>query len=244
MSKESEWQKRYRKLFEHYVDSSTGEIFDSEFNKKIIELRKMGDKITERVSSELFGNPPIHWLMLEYKFPKAMYDFIVKYIIDDVIDYSLLRSGLYLVCPLDESAISADYRSEQEGWFDYTGGWIPDLEKGREFYDELFELKLVISNDATNEQIVDFIRRNAKYIKDKQKVYRINGELEGRVREPLNRKRDLRIKELVNDGITHKEAATIINKELPNSCITYVDVAKIIQRLKSDGYKFTPYNDI
>jgi len=243
MSKEPEWQKRYRKLFEHYVDSPTGEIFDSEFKKRILELRKIGNKITERVSSDLFGDPPIHWLMLNYKFPKAMYDFLVKYIVEDVIDYSLLRSGLYL-CGGDETAISAPYRTEEEGWVDYTRGWTPDFEKGEEFYDGGLELKLVISNDATNEEIVEFVRQNAKFIQEKQKMFRQHGELEGRVRELPNRRRDLRIKELVDVGNTHKKVAEIINKELPNSCLTYADVAKIIQRLKSDRYKFMPYDDI
>ena len=237
MTKEPKWQSRYRKLFERYVDSSTGEIFDREFKEQILELRKLGKKMTVDVSPDFGGNPPIYWLMLEYKFPDAMYDFLVKYILEDVIDYSLLRSGLYLVGS-DETAISASYRTEREGWIDYTRGWKPNMETGDEFYNGSLEIKLVISNDATNEEIVEFVRQNSKFIQEKQKMYRRNNELEGRVRESFNRKRDLHIKDLVDSGKTHKEVAEIINKENPVITLTYNDVSKVIQRLKNDKYRF------
>jgi hypothetical protein len=228
MTKDSEFLKRYKLLFARYVDLESGEIVDLEFKKRVIELR----------AHERQGKL-VYELIKEYKFPNIMHDFIKQYVEKGTMDFNLIGANLFLVSPTQEEAVTGRDESLRSGLLRYVQYCLrygkADLSNG--LYDAgtfraSKELKLVIGKDATIEQIVDFVRDNKQRIYDFQDLLKEDGGSSGRIRSRNNLKRDMRIKELKEQGSKHREIAEVVNREFPEAIVAYGDIPTILRNLK------------
>lgn len=232
MDQEPNYLKRYKQLFARYVDIGTGEMIDLDFKARILEIRQLREEPG-------FGTLAHNFIKEEYKFPSAMYDFVRRYIRHDEINFDLIEANLYLVAPSQEQAVTGRKESLWSGalryvkyCIKYEKAKLPDGQyNGRDFR-AANELKLVIGKNATIEQIVDFIRTNKDYVKQFQGQLKEDGEFNTAVRPLKNLKRDMRIRELKEQGKRHREIAATIDKEFPETRVTYGDIPTILRNLK------------
>lgn len=224
MVKETGWVKRAHHLFERYVDDN-GEIIDPSFKEHIEYLRSCDD-ITEGHHPRNLFPPKLYTFMWHFNFPNGMRDFLHTFIKDEKIDYSLVRPDLYLISESTRSGRSSESEeTDSEGWQAYQDSFLnPDLDR-----DDIQELKLIISPEASITDIVAFIRQHKNFIEAQQ------GKLSARrtrVRSYQNRKRDLYIQKLVEEGLTYKKVADQLNSEQWGAPLAAADIATIMSRLR------------
>lgn len=231
MKKEPAYLKRYKQLFAHYVDIDSGEIIDLDFKEKVATIRKEKDEATRRAYANV--------LILKYKFPSVMEMFLKEFITAGKMDFNLIDANLFLVSPsAKEVAIGKDVPLEYGPrlYFHYASRHAKvDI---RLFTASNFtklhvtkELKLVIGKNTSIEQIVDFIRSNKEHIKEFQAQLPDDGTIPSRIRQRKNLQRDMRVKELKEQGNTRKQIVQIVNDEFPEAILAYGDVATILRNL-------------
>lgn len=237
----SESQKRYKILFENHVSINKGTvtIVDKSFEKRILQLRKIGQKemLTHKNMSvqgfAFSGMSPFELFMYEYKFPETMRDFLFHYILSSEIDYTLIRDGLYLVSDLNESATNGVTEDEHMLYLKKYG----EVGENSDRFASM-ELKLVISHDTTLKQVNDFLKRNWAFVERNQGLWRQSHERDSKtIRPHLNSKRDYRIMELIEQGLNDTQISTQIEKEYKGYAPTYMAIAKIKSRIKKNKNK-------
>lgn len=231
----NESQKRYKILFDDHVLVTKNKIIiiDKAFEKRIQELRKLGQEkmsLSENISvqgHDFSGISPFEIFMYEYKFPEAMREFLYHYIVKDEIDYSLIRDGLYLVSDLNESATDGVTDDEHSLYLKEYGEVDEDSDRLASM-----ELKLLINHDTSLKQAKDFLTRHWKFVQKNQEQWRQSHEREGKIRPHFNARRDYRIIELVDQGLNDAQISTQIAKEYKGYAPTYMAIAQVKSRIK------------
>jgi predicted metal-dependent hydrolase len=130
-----------------------------------------------------------------FNLPFEMKDFLRHYIVHDVIDYSLARSKISLICDYDNSyVLNLSKVDEDEYWESYV--------------DEK-QLRLVIPFGASITELKNFITAHQDFIKEKQQLIGERKKNSPR----FNAKRDARVMQLVAEGKSYKQVAKIVTDE-------------------------------
>jgi hypothetical protein len=215
-------------LFEQYVNLETGDIHHEQFSIDIASLRNM-KKITEPVyeiheviedTANATEHPsPLTQLLLNYKLPLVMEDFVEHFITENIIDYDKLEFGVYL---LDHKEMIASGKDE-----DLHRNYHRYVESSR--FTNYVEITLAIPEGAINTQITQTISANKNFIKDRQKA---GGG--------VNRKRVRPYTTAERDNIIYKLSQTMKPKDLQHELsnkhdihVSSVDISNILYRMKS-----------
>lgn len=227
-------QNRYMRLFERYVDTTTRAFLSDDFASDVLKLRKLGESMTnlEAVINGEATTSPFAEFMIKYDLPFAMVDFLFEFIINDSIDQSLIRSGMFLVSEADKTAVGRD----NSGDLDYFIYKRISTHGGRELPEH--ELKLVIPNGVTLTQVKDFLDNHwSSFVAQKQELYARSGDATTGPVRPRNYRGTTevfrRIMELADTDITHREIATILNNEFhrtADNLMTAEYVGNVISR--------------
>lgn len=227
-------QNRYMRLFERYVDVPTQTFLDDNFRTDILRLREVGEDMTnfEAIINGEASTSPFAEFMIRYDLPFAMVDFLYHYIINDTIDPSLIRSGMFIVSEADRTAVGRD----NSGHLDYFIYKQISTHGGRELPKD--ELKLVIPNGVTLNQAKDFLDNNwVSFVSQKQSLYSVLGDATTSAIRPRNYRGTAelyrRIMDLADSGKSHREIANIVNTEFNRSASNIISaeyISTIIRR--------------
>lgn len=227
ISLRNETQRRYLVLFENHVDLKTGEIFDKQFERDVIKLRSMEPHELALIPST-GGSTPLARFNVKYGFPAEMVEFLFSYIVNNEIDLSLIRSGMYIVSDATQKAVGWS-GTDEESFIAYDGIATYNQTKSRR------ELKFIIPANVTLKQAKDFLTQNWGFVKDQQSHYLgVNDKAKAdTIRPHFNAKRDYRVLELLESGAKYNDVAVQIQKEYPGYSPTYMEIAKIKSKLKT-----------
>ena len=212
-AKETTWHKKCIQQFEQHVDIKTGEIFEPEFKEHVQCLRDNKNILDKAGYPESMYPSMLTKFIRHFGFRFEMKDFIRNFILNNEIDFSLMRSSLSIICEHDNSYILniSDI----------------DVESYIEDYADTLELKIIIPPRATINEIIEFVRLHKDFIKEKQALF---GTLK-RTRSKKNIKRNLRVMELIDNGKSYKETGKIMNAEkIWGSPLDQADIASIVKR--------------
>jgi hypothetical protein len=232
MVKDTEYLKRYKQLFARYVDLESGDMIDLTFKYKVQILRQDNSPDNH--------NKSVYHLINDFGFPNNMREFVRNYIVNSEIDFNLIGANLFLVSPGQLEAITGREESLHSGMLRYTQysirynkAHLSDDDSSLANLRVPKELKLVIGKNVSIEQIVDFIRTNKNYIKSFQSRLQDDGNIPTRIRPRINLRRDMRVLELKEKGMKHKEIAAQINRDFSEAVIAYGDIPTILRNLKN-----------
>jgi hypothetical protein len=156
-------QRRLKILFTNHARED-GYMFDEEFRNSIEMLRELGDEIFEHTGDvmDIESLPPIVKMMRRYDFPSGMLRFLVVFIKENRVDFTLIDSSMFVVSEMDATATGSDVSME----INYRR--YIDISTVQNRYKHRPELKLVISPNASLNEIKDFIDQNwSTFIKPK-----------------------------------------------------------------------------
>lgn len=227
-SKLNESQNRYKVIFENHVDTKTRHVFNHYLWRDIQTLRERVKNGTE--SKEDLS---LKWLLLKYKFPREMREFIANFIYNDNdIDYSLLEPNIYFVDEASEIAVS-DKATSRRKWQELQKR--SDIQK---LYATAGERKLVIDGAVTLEELRSFLTRHWKDIRKSlvDVSPNVNYVSSRGVGTHSTAKRDYRVVQLAEEGYSYVDINNILAKEFPGYSVTY----KVIDKLKT---KIANYRD-
>lgn len=212
MSKEPPSRTKAKAILGRFVDLSTNEIIDPRFKEHVEYLRSLEDIDEYGFPSGLFPSK-LNILMREFNLPKEMKPLIRNFLKKDKIDFTLVKSSLLLISEIDKTSVTnldAEDLSELEDYVDNQN------------------LILIIPSGATINEIVDFVRMNKRFIKEKQQLV----APVRRTKSRPNSRRDKAILELHQKGYGSKAISQKINEAGYGAALGYSDIRTIIARLK------------
>lgn len=221
-------QRRYLRLFAHYVDVNNGDILHKGFERDIGKLRE--SNITFADSKAVIkgqkSTTPFSEFMIKYRFPYAMVDFIYSYVLDGAIEPLLIKSGMFLVSEADSTAVGLG-REPRVNFSLYE-----QLRTRGGKSKSKSELKLVIPSGVKLNEVKDFLDNNwGHFVQPRMSRY-------ATPTNPPNsriRSRDTRIVRTVlhlkAKGWKHAKIATHINREF-NKTYNTNNIAQILFRAR------------
>lgn len=215
-------------LFENHVDIKTGEIFDHYFKRDVEHIRGLMHEVRPMVQpandKPMFITSMVD-LALRYKFPMNMVNFLKKFIYTGEIDPSLINSYIRIIDGRSET-LTEDEEPSHELWKRYQESVARSSKTLQS------ELKIVIGDEVTREQLRDYITDHWDAIEAGIKA-KPKGHERSIIRPHLNAKRDYRVLVLLESGLTYDEVALQIQKEYPGYAPTYMAIQKIKSKVKS-----------
>lgn len=232
MPKLNESQKRYMVIFENHIDTKTRKVFNHYLWHDIQTLRERVKNGTE--SKEDLS---LKGLLLKYRFPREMREFIANFIYNDNdIDYSLLEPNVYFVDEASEIAVN-DKSSSRSKWLELQKR--SDIQK---LYATAGERKLVIDGAVTLEELRSFLTRHwediSKSLVDVSS--NVNYVSSRGVGTHSTARRDYRVVQLAEEGYSYVDINNILAKEFPGYSVTYKIIDKLktkMTKLRDDDYE-------
>ena len=217
-------------LFTKYARDD-GTIHDDGFKARVEALRASKSDIllsTYEIIEEFddgevnFNETPslFNQFMHQYKFPSAMTDFIYNYVVNNEVDLTKLRTGIYL---LDESKYLASGELEPEQNF---MSYLKDQE-----YTKYINVTLAIPVDATSVQITKALTKYKNFIYERQEFAR--GSKRTYKRAHLLAERDTMLLNMSMQGMKSKDIARNITGKWKDS-LTAPQISKILSRLNKN----------
>lgn len=206
-------------LFENHVDIKTGEIFDHYFKKDIVYIRGLAKEEKQD------GTNPVVSLALRYKFPANMVSFLDEFVETGMIDPSRISSNIKIVDGRNKT-LARDGEPSRVLWKEYQN----DTQRYPRLSPE-YELKIVIGDEVSREQLKDYITDHWNVIEQGVKA-KPRAHERAIFRPHLNAKRDYRVLVLLESGLTHDNVALQIQKEYPGYSPTYSDIQKIKAKVR------------
>ena len=219
-------QNRYLRLFTRYVDIDTGEINHKGFERDLRDLRNSGVSLSDSkaIIKGRKATSPLSEFMLKYGFPYAMVDFIYNYVLYEMIDPLLIRSGMFIVSEADKTATGLG----REPQVNFT--YYEQLRTRGGKTKPKNELKLVIPAGVSLNEAKSFLDNNwREFVEPRLKRYRTSVDAPRR----RIRSRDERIVravlQLKAEGLTHAQVAEEINERFERTYNTN-NIARILYR--------------
>jgi len=227
-TKPNKQQEGLYNLFTKYARDD-GTIHDDGFKARVEALRASESNIlhsTYEIIEEFEdGNvnhketpSPLNQLMYDYKFPSAMNDFIYHYVVNNEVDISKLRTGVYILD--DSEMLASGDSSDEDNYKDY----VRDQE-----YTKYAYVRLAIPVDATSLQITKTLKSYKKFIYERQELVR--GSKRTYKRAHYLAERDNMLLNLSEQGYKPKEIEKMLSKKWQGQLLSY-QIAKIISRAK------------
>lgn len=215
----TKWQERYMILFENHVDVKTGEIFDHYFKKDLEYVRSLTKENKQKLQNLTAK------LALRYKFPANMVNFLSEFIDTGAINPSLISSYIRIVDGRSQT-VTRDKEASHLLWKQYQ----ENIQRFPTHSPE-YELKIVIGDEVSREQLRDYITEHWDMIEAGIKA-KPRAHERSIFRSHFNAKRDYRVLALLESGLTHDEVALKIQQEYPGYSPTYSDIQKIKSKVK------------
>jgi hypothetical protein len=206
-------------------------MFDEEFRNSIEMLRELGDEIFEHTGDvmDIESLPPIVKMMRRYDFPSGMLRFLVVFNKENRVDFTLIDSSMFVVSEMDATATGSDVSME----INYRR--YIDISTVQNRYKHRPELKLVISPNASLNEIKDFIDQNwSTFIKPKQELYKGLVSTPEVIRDRKSAEIHHEAKNYRREGRTYAEIAGLLNERF-NKMYSYKEVQRMVERLELDS---------
>ena len=232
MDKLNETQNKYMIIFENHVDKKTKKVFDHYLSRDIDILRK---KVEHAMASR--DDLSLKWLLLRYKFPKEMREFLINFIYNNSdIDESLLRPSIYFVDEAEQIVVD-DSGVSRDKW-----NWLQDKSDIVKAYKANGEKKLVINGIVTLDELRAFLKRNWTQLNEHmQSVSSTPNYMTSRgVKIHSVARRDYRIAELSEQGLKFQDINNILVDEFPGYTVSHKDVNEIktkLSKLRDNEYE-------
>lgn len=146
----NESQNRYMIVFENHVDTKDRYIFDHYLRKDVETLR---ERVKDKTATK--EDLSLKWLLLKYRFPREMRDFLINFVYGDSnIDVSLLQPNIYFVDNA-EGIVIDDQGTSRSKWEK-----LQSRDELIKLYGDHGEKKLVFTGAVTLEELRSFVSRH------------------------------------------------------------------------------------